>query len=268
MPSCKSCGATASSETWGRYARNGRLKVLCPSCDGEIQASRRRNEAARIAGYKYWGNTPEYKRMQREVEAQQRGRASMQYIPQRERNFQGRLRQAEQLADRIRAAWAAGWLSHFQVSRQELYRQDRGFREQEKADWRDRYARRRAEEVARTRAYKQAHPERVAIHHMTRQERIFEGSDGTVTDEVIAKLKREADQCAYCGERLTRKQTDHMIPLSLGGEHSLRNIVIVCPDCNARKSRLSYPEWVERVAPKHRARVIAVYLERYLAAAA
>lgn len=221
-----------------------------------------------MAGYNCWGNTPEYKRIQRETEAHKLGRASVPYVRQSERNFRGRLREAERLADRIRAQWASDWLRPFQILRQELYRQDSDFREQEKANWRGRYWRRRAHEVARTSAYKLAHPERVAAHHRTRQERIVEGSDGTATDQAIARLKQHATQCAYCGERLTLKQTDHMIPLALGGEHSLRNIVIVCPDCNARKARLSYSEWVERVAPQHRARVLAVYQERYRAAAA
>jgi hypothetical protein len=62
---------------------------------------------------------------------------------------------------------------------------------------------------------------------------------------------------------LSDKQTDHMIPLVLAGEHSLRNIVIVCPPCNGRKARLSYEEWMERVEPEHKQRVMAVYRERY-----
>jgi hypothetical protein len=54
-----------------------------------------------------------------------------------------------------------------------------------------------------------------------------------------------------------------MIPIALGGEHSLRNIVIVCPNCNGRKATLSYEKWIERIEPQHRARVVAVYQERY-----
>jgi 5-methylcytosine-specific restriction endonuclease McrA len=268
MPRCKSCGATDSTTEWGRYARNGRLKVLCPACDGEYQTRRQRTEAAKAEGYRYWGNTPEYKRMQREAEARTLGREIPPYVPQSERNFRGRLRKVERLADRIRARWAAAWLSPFQISRGELYRQDAEFREQERASWRDRYQRRRESEVSRTRAYKLAHPDRVMTHHQTRRERIDKSSDGTATDQTIARLKRQSTHCAYCGEILTRKQTDHMIPLVLGGEHSMRNIAIVCPDCNARKARLSYPEWIERVAPEHRARVVALYQARYRAEAA
>lgn len=268
MPRCKSCGATESAVEWGRYPRNGRLKVLCPPCDAEFQTRRQRTEAAKAEGYLSWGNTPAYKRMQREAEARALGREIPPYVPQSERNFRGRLRKAERLADRIRARWAAAWLSPFQISRRELYQQDQEFRDQVKASWRDRYRRRRDHEVSRTRAYKLANPERVLTYHQTRRERIHEGSDGTATDQAIARLKRDSTHCAYCGEILARKQTDHMIPLVLGGEHSMRNIVIVCPDCNARKATLSYPEWIERVAPEHRARVVALYQARYRAEAA
>jgi hypothetical protein len=54
--------------------------------------------------------------------------------------------------------------------------------------------------VSRTRAYKLAHPERVMTHHQTRRERIHEGSDGTASDQAIARLKRRSTHCAYCGE--------------------------------------------------------------------
>jgi hypothetical protein len=54
-----------------------------------------------------------------------------------------------------------------------------------------------------------------------------------------------------------------MIPLALGGEHSLRNIVIVCPACNGKKANLSYTEWIERVGPEHRERVVALFEQRY-----
>ena len=59
-----------------------------------------------------------------------------------------------------------------------------------------------------------------------------------------------------------------MVAVVLGGAHSLRNIVIVCPACNGKKGRLTYPEWIERVAPEHRWRVAALYVERYGALAA
>jgi len=112
-------------------------------------------------------------------------------------------------------------------------------------------------------AYKRANVERNLEWTAVRKERETMLADGTVRPGTIARLKREASHCAYCGSVLGEKQTDDMVPLVLGGEHSLRNIVVVCPTCNGRKARLSYSEWVERVEPRHRERVVAIYVERY-----
>ncbi len=102
----------------------------------------------------------------------------------------------------------------------------------------------------------------------SRREREDVSADGTVTPGAIARLKESAHNCAYCGGSLIEKQTDHMIPLVLGGEHALRNIVITCPSCNGRKARLSYQEWLDRIEPQHRERTLALYYERYGDAAA
>jgi len=234
--------------------------MLCPACDERAEAARKRTEAAKAAGYRCWANTPEYKRLQREAEAAKRGRLAVPYIPQSVRKFRSRMHQAERMADRIRARWAAEWLRPF---RNRLYDADPLYREEVKAINRERYRRRRSCEVNRVAEYKLANPERNRAWSRARIEREIDLSDGTASKDAIARLKERATHCAYCDVRLIDKHTDHMIPLLLGGEHSLRNIVIVCPECNARKARLSYPEWVQRVDPEHRPRVIALYRERY-----
>ncbi len=47
-------------------------------------------------------------------------------------------------------------------------------------------------------------------------------------------LRRDANQCQYCGNRkyLT---IDHIIPRSKGGKHIWNNVVIACVACNSRK---------------------------------
>jgi 5-methylcytosine-specific restriction endonuclease McrA len=136
-------------------------------------------------------------------------------------------------------------------------------REEHAAMSRRYYARHRQQEVSRHVAWKAAHPERNNEYSRTRQERIQATDDGTATLAAIARLKREATHCAYCGSRLLRKQTDHMTPVCLGGQHSLCNIVIVCPDCNGKKHTLSYAQWIERVEPRYRARVASLWAARF-----
>jgi 5-methylcytosine-specific restriction endonuclease McrA len=125
------------------------------------------------------------------------------------------------------------------------------------------YAEHRSEETARTKGYKQLHPQLKRAMDSLRNARIAAQSNGTASPAAIKRMKSAATSCAYCGGGLFRKQTDHIITLALGGEHSLRNIVIVCPDCNQRKHALSYEQWIDRVEPCHRARVIAVFESRY-----
>jgi 5-methylcytosine-specific restriction endonuclease McrA len=261
MPNCQRCGVSGTPDLWGRY-RNGRLKVLCPRCDDQEQAARERTQTAKRAGCLSWGNTPEFKRLQREAAAAKAGRALPPYVPQSERDFRGRMRGAEKTADQIRARWAAEWLRPFRLE-QELYQNDPGFRDQAKAQSRNYYRRHRPREVARVGRYKLTNPERNRDWNRKRTERLSESSDGTATNGSIARLKRRAQHCAYCASPLSEKQTDHIIPVALGGEHSLRNIVIVCPPCNGRKATLSYAEWIDRIEPQHRARVAALYGERY-----
>lgn len=51
------------------------------------------------------------------------------------------------------------------------------------------------------------------------------------------RLKASYDwRCAYCGEQMTDLQTDHVIPVSHGGNHTVRNIVPSCGPCNLRKA--------------------------------
>lgn len=47
-------------------------------------------------------------------------------------------------------------------------------------------------------------------------------------------LKRDKYQCQYCGSR-KQLTIDHVIPRSLGGNHSWDNVVIACVGCNSRK---------------------------------
>ena len=269
MPKCTRCKKVGDVEGWGRYERNGKLKARCPDCDARLDPIRQRNALAKAAGYsRGWASTPEAHRRQRESVAAKEGRELCEYVTREEREHHARMVEADQLADRIRSYWVREWLRPFRQSDAELYCDDPAYREKQKAKFRSSYARRIEFERARTRAWNVAHPEERDAQRVRREERVRGGSDGTATAQAISRLKQEATHCAYCACVLVEKQTDHMFSLVLGGDHSLRNVVIVCPECNGKKATLSYAEWLERVAPEHRARALALYEERYAAAAA
>ena len=60
--------------------------------------------------------------------------------------------------------------------------------------------------------------------------------DGNITlEEWKQKLLEFNNCCAYCKDSKNIEQ-DHIIPLSKGGKHEIKNIQPLCRSCNARKS--------------------------------
>jgi 5-methylcytosine-specific restriction endonuclease McrA len=54
--------------------------------------------------------------------------------------------------------------------------------------------------------------------------------------DLVVLLRDQQGQCGYCGLVLSSNwQTDHRIPLSRGGAHTIDNLVAVCAPCNRRK---------------------------------
>lgn len=71
-----------------------------------------------------------------------------------------------------------------------------------------------------------------------RRERKKKNGIFRVTKKDLLRLLRRQRHCCYqCGTdlRKTRKQIDHIIPISLGGVHSIGNIAWACYKCNRHK---------------------------------
>lgn len=71
-----------------------------------------------------------------------------------------------------------------------------------------------------------------------------------------ALLRTESENCPYCGCFLTDEHPpriastaviDHMDPLSLGGEDSLRNAVYCCNHCNGKKKNKLFTRWLDEL---------------------
>jgi len=63
-------------------------------------------------------------------------------------------------------------------------------------------------------------------------------SDNTVTKDAIEKImKNQSGKCNICWCDIKKCfHIDHIIPLSLDGKHTIKNIQLLCPTCNIRKS--------------------------------
>jgi 5-methylcytosine-specific restriction endonuclease McrA len=275
MPICRHCKSTGSSDRWNRYAptkRNpaGILHALCPTCDELAQERQAAVAQAHARGYESVANTPEYRRMQRERESAQQGRSLCGYVSKAERERHALLLRADRAAHRVRRRHFKALLLEW--NRIVLTRPDvvEELREENAAKSREYYHRNLQRSRRKTAMYKVAHPEWAIEHQEIRMDRIKAMDDGTLTVQVVRELKAQAARCAYCDDLFVlagEKQTDHMVAICHGGEHSRRNVVIVCRRCNGRKARLTYAEWLDRIEPAHRARAVALFYLRYGAGA-
>ena len=93
------------------------------------------------------------------------------------------------------------------------------------------------------------------VKHEYRQKK-FNTADGTVTVDELKNLKiAQNNQCGYCGTDLAQLtnsdvHVDHIIPLSLGGSHTISNVVFACSTCNLAKGKthpdvFGYPQFVQ-----------------------
>lgn len=116
-----------------------------------------------------------------------------------------------------------------------------------------RYWENREECLLKTRAYSRSEKGRAAFAKFRQTEKghanmkrgrakrrsLFADMLCTLTAEDWANILQEHDfRCAYCGRSFSdvlRPTQDHVVPISLGGNHAAENIVPACASCNSSK---------------------------------
>lgn len=90
----------------------------------------------------------------------------------------------------------------------------------------------------RTQEYKRTHPQYARSEYPEPVKRKKRYTKRKLTGREV---------CHYCGKKLTRANAtfDHVVPLSLGGDDSYRNIVWCCKKCNMSKGNKLLSEWME-----------------------
>lgn len=118
-----------------------------------------------------------------------------------------------------------------------------------KARW-DRDPEFREAERRRQQRFKHARPDVAARYGDRRKLRAATLSDGTLTPDVLRRLFASANLCPYCAREMGERDRvlDHREPLSLGGAHSLSNVLVCCRECNREKRDRPWAEWVARIA--------------------
>lgn len=104
-------------------------------------------------------------------------------------------------------------------------------------------------------AYRAEHPDAAsawwaanANKHRMYQSRRRAAEKLLVTDRDIRRLlTRHRHCCAYCGRSDVPLQIDHVVPLKLGGRHSIGNLLPACGPCNGSKSATLLSAWLRRI---------------------
>lgn len=95
--------------------------------------------------------------------------------------------------------------------------------------------------------------------------------------EFVRGLLGGRDFCLYCGKPITKycdwtpdgksKNTytnlDHMDPLFLGGEDSAKNMVYCCAECNKRKGKKPFIEWIGDLKASYKKLARRVYEDKH-----
>ena len=111
----------------------------------------------------------------------------------------------------------------------------------------ERYLRKKAEIREKQKQRYREHPEAWQAGHHNRKARL-RGAKGNVTlKERQALLQQQAGRCFWCDCSITDTggdaALDHVMPIALGGEHHISNVVLACHPCNSSKKNLHPVIW-------------------------
>lgn len=92
------------------------------------------------------------------------------------------------------------------------------------------------ERLAYRNEYSRKHPEKEQEYdHNRRARKLFGG--GTVSEEEwIGVLEKFGHKCLCCGKTNIKLTMDHVVPLALGGLHTVENLQPLCRSCNCTKN--------------------------------
>lgn len=109
---------------------------------------------------------------------------------------------------------------------------------------RDLYWRTLDRQLANSRRWRRANPDKRHAAEAARRARKFNNPGYRfVSADEWAKELRRIGCCTYCGATDVPLEMDHVIPLSRGGRHAIGNLTPACATCNRSKNDLLLSEW-------------------------
>lgn len=201
MQTCRECGEEKPQEDFSRNSnyKNG-YQPTCKSCRARKEKARREKDGERINLLRRL-----WRSLHKDRLADQ-GRRYRQKYPERLREKNRRYQSSNR--EKVRK-WVREW----------------GHRNSEKI-----------KEIGRQ--WAKLHPDRIASKNRNRRAQ-EKGSASKISPQEWEDLKREYDYtCLRCEKREPeiKLTLDHVIPLSLGGEHTIKNAQPLCLSCNDIKS--------------------------------
>ncbi len=78
-----------------------------------------------------------------------------------------------------------------------------------------------------------------------RRSALINAKGSFTTDEIKELYNLQDGRCGYCGIPLKfGYHADHMNPISKGGDNTIENILLTCPECNMAKHDKTLEEWM------------------------
>lgn len=84
----------------------------------------------------------------------------------------------------------------------------------------------------------------------TRRKNMDERDDGTLTKKTVGEIFGATKNCPCCDKTMCRsdKHLDHIQPLSRGGIHSIKNVMVLCRQCNLAKHAKTFADWYDSLS--------------------
>lgn len=156
--------------------------------------------------------------------------------------------------DKIRAQQRQHRLENLERKRAEVrdyhrtHANDPAFKAKHSQRGREHYEQNKTETLSRHKAWRKAHPGKVAEYRHVRRAREngAEVNPKSIRMFIDGTKRKSTAVCYYCQKEFSTKKIhfDHIIPLSKGGPHSVENLAVSCPRCNLTKQASTIQDWM------------------------